>query len=287
MFTDEEFAAHEAALRAAKADAEDYLAKAALPAAIHVAEESLSSIGKRGEDIARKVLKQLNEVCGTQLPEVIGFAARSKVIALARGAAYMCYAQAVGLIGKNAYTDRLTTVEGFGDSEGASWNLYDHLHDNERQPELEALRVALGAVDLEKIRIIVMEASAVHCFSTASTLIKAGDISTGLDVLGEAFDAMALADFSRGWSAARETEGEERDASSFARRGADARHRENRSMREQVFSWLDVNMTELPSLDAAADAIAGKVVPVRWRTARDWVGQWKKSRASKSVVTGG
>lgn len=69
-------------------------------------------------------------------------------------------------------------------------------------------------------------------------------------------------------------------AISFAILGADARHRESRSMREQVFVWLDDHMSRFSSMDAAADAIAGKVVPVKWRTARDWIGQWKKLRSA-------
>lgn len=59
-----------------------------------------------------------------------------------------------------------------------------------------------------------------------------------------------------------------------------ARHSENHSMRQQVFEWLDQNMPQFTSLDSAADAIAGKVVPVKWRTARDWIGQWKKVRSA-------
>ena len=62
--------------------------------------------------------------------------------------------------------------------------------------------------------------------------------------------------------------------------GLDARHNENRAMRAEVFEWLDANMARFKSMDAAAEAIAGNVMPVKFRTARDWVGKWKKLRST-------
>lgn len=60
---------------------------------------------------------------------------------------------------------------------------------------------------------------------------------------------------------------------------ASKRHAENRDMKNEVFQWLDLNMSSFKSMDEAAEAIAGKVQPVKFRTARDWVGQWKKLRS--------
>lgn len=61
-----------------------------------------------------------------------------------------------------------------------------------------------------------------------------------------------------------------------ARIAAQARHRENHDMKRQVFAWLDENFSNYKSMDGAAEAIAKGVVPVKFRTARDWVGQWKR-----------
>ncbi|MCT9809780.1 hypothetical protein N0K08_03985 [Acidovorax sp. Be4] len=58
--------------------------------------------------------------------------------------------------------------------------------------------------------------------------------------------------------------------------GLDSRHQENRAMKAEVFAWLDANMARFKSMDSAAKAIAVKVAPVEFRTARNWVGQWKK-----------
>lgn len=58
---------------------------------------------------------------------------------------------------------------------------------------------------------------------------------------------------------------------------ASQRHAENRAMKQDVFAWLDANMPNFTSMDAAAEAIAGKVAPIKFRTARDWVGEWKST----------
>lgn len=67
------------------------------------------------------------------------------------------------------------------------------------------------------------------------------------------------------------------EPSLFAISGADARHAENRQMKAAVFAWCDANMATQPSMDRAASAVAGKEVPVTFRTARAWIGEWKKN----------
>jgi hypothetical protein len=58
------------------------------------------------------------------------------------------------------------------------------------------------------------------------------------------------------------------------------RHAENHAMKKDVFDWLDFNMPAGKSLDSIAESIPGKVVPVTFRTARKWVGEWKKLRSA-------
>lgn len=62
--------------------------------------------------------------------------------------------------------------------------------------------------------------------------------------------------------------------------GAEKRHSENRAMKTMVMQWCDENMASHRSMDAAAESIAGKVVPVKFRTAREWIGEWKKLRSN-------
>ncbi|MFC7516592.1 hypothetical protein ACFQUU_16405 [Herbaspirillum sp. GCM10030257] len=72
----------------------------------------------------------------------------------------------------------------------------------------------------------------------------------------------------------------ENGSSKLAKLGADARHTENRKMKSDVFAWCDENMARHKSMDSAAEAIAGKEVPVTFRTARSWIGEWKKLRSA-------
>ncbi|MVW64541.1 hypothetical protein GPY61_31980 [Massilia sp. NEAU-DD11] len=73
---------------------------------------------------------------------------------------------------------------------------------------------------------------------------------------------------------------ESMSASSIAVLGANARHKENREMKRQAFEWLSENMGRFKSMDDAAEAVQ-KVVPVRFRTARDWVGLHKKMKGER------
>lgn len=62
-----------------------------------------------------------------------------------------------------------------------------------------------------------------------------------------------------------------------ARRGASAAHRENRAMKAQVFEWCEAELVNHPSIDAAAAAIAGKLVPVTFRTVQGWISQYRRN----------
>ena len=73
------------------------------------------------------------------------------------------------------------------------------------------------------------------------------------------------------------TDGE--SVSARARAAANVRHAENRSMKADVFTWLNANMVNFKSMDSAAEAIT-KQQPITFRTARDWIGEWKKLRST-------
>ncbi len=68
-------------------------------------------------------------------------------------------------------------------------------------------------------------------------------------------------------------------AKAAAKAAAQARHSDTRNMKADVFAWLDAHMVEFKSMDAAAQAII-KQQPVVFRTARAWVGEWKKLRSA-------
>ncbi len=61
-----------------------------------------------------------------------------------------------------------------------------------------------------------------------------------------------------------------------ATKAANKRHEENRAMREQVIQHYTANESTYRSVEAAAKAIAGKIVPVAQRTVADWIREFKK-----------
>lgn len=71
--------------------------------------------------------------------------------------------------------------------------------------------------------------------------------------------------------------------SEISKKGAEKRHKEHRSMKSEVFKWLDNNMDDFKSMDKAAEHIAKNRVPVAFRTARAWVGEWKKLRSASKA----
>jgi hypothetical protein len=64
------------------------------------------------------------------------------------------------------------------------------------------------------------------------------------------------------------------------RKGADALHVENRSMKADVFVWLD-SQSKFKSNESAATAIT-KQQPIAHVTARDWYKEWKKLRSAST-----
>lgn len=106
--------------------------------------------------------------------------------------------------------------------------------------------------------------------------LSIGDISNAVLVYGHA-NMLFGETIGRGCSAY--AKGSLHDTASA---GARVRHRENHAMKQDVFNWLDANPPKARGMDAAATAIfESKLVPIKsWRTARDWVGEWKKLRSA-------
>ena len=69
-------------------------------------------------------------------------------------------------------------------------------------------------------------------------------------------------------------------ATGAARRNALKRHAENHALRDAVHTWADKNIKPGKSLDDAASDVAGKVVPLKWRTVREYLTEWKKLRSA-------
>ena len=51
-------------------------------------------------------------------------------------------------------------------------------------------------------------------------------------------------------------------------------------MKADVFKWLDTNNTGGKNFDDIALLIAGKVVPLKFRTVRGYITEWNKLRSA-------
>ena len=69
---------------------------------------------------------------------------------------------------------------------------------------------------------------------------------------------------------------------STAIRNALKRHTENHALRDAVYAWADTNIKQGKSLDDAASDVADKVVPLKWRTVREHLTEWKKLRSAST-----
>jgi hypothetical protein len=131
----------------------------------------------------------------------------------------------------------------------------------------------------------MLEIMAVYLFSVASCELGRDQPECALDWIHEASDALLLAEVKgfQQWHAENGQADEVSAASKLAILGADARHAENRSMKADAFRWCDVNMEKFTSIDSAAEAIAGKVIPVKFRTAHSYITQWRRLRSASKV----
>ena len=69
-------------------------------------------------------------------------------------------------------------------------------------------------------------------------------------------------------------------AKTNALKNALKRHAEHHALRDDVYKWADLNIKPGQKLDDAASEIAGKVVPLTWRTVRAHLTKWKKLRST-------
>jgi hypothetical protein len=60
-------------------------------------------------------------------------------------------------------------------------------------------------------------------------------------------------------------------------RATEARHRENRQLKAEVWKWCEVHLADYSSIDAAASEVARRVVPMQFRTVQRWISQFKKA----------
>jgi len=125
---------------------------------------------------------------------------------------------------------------------------------------------------------IAMCAYCIWCIDCCMVALLAGDSLLAIKACAFAGDALRLAEVQ--CVALGRSRLSQLALSRNAKAGADKTHLENRRMKAEVFEWLDENMAGFRSMDSAAETISQRIAPVKFRTARDWVGAWKKLRSA-------
>ncbi|ATA55196.1 hypothetical protein CKY39_19740 [Variovorax boronicumulans] len=244
--------------------------------------QSFGSLGATNVKVVLSTTEALLKKHGDELPYVLAAAVRDSWFANWSGACYMTFAQLGTMeIGSGDWSGEL-----FGEFEGWAFALYNELSNVDRAPERAKLLADLP-LKAPPDNSSILLAMAISWFNKAATEIAAGRLERGLNWLAEAHEALVLERGDEMWNAgvahANEAAGQQAmisARSALARTAAAARHAENRAFKQDVFSWCDKNMGKFKSMDAAAEAIAGKVVSVTFRTARDWIAEWKKLRSA-------
>lgn len=286
---DEEFLAeHDRSRLQCRVDALKSVNKMDLPKVVAISDDSFSGLGLKTSSGICKDLERLREVHGDKLPYLIGLSQRETWFSLFAGSGYIALMMAEGAMLDNEYTQKLATAEGYGNNEGVAWTLYGHLSEAVESQQQATFRDGTP-FDERFSTSDILQGAAMYGFAAAATSHRAGDAEGAFDWLSEAQDALSLVHGNFMWDEGAKSErvsAMENSVSAvtaartaLAKVAAQARHTENRSMKADVFEWLDAHMADFKSMDAAAQAII-KQQPVVFRTARDWVGEWKKLRSA-------
>lgn len=286
---DEEFLAkHDKVILQCRGDALKAVTMMDLPKVVVLSDDSFSGLGLKTSRDACAALKGLREEYGDKLPYLIGLSLRETWFALFYGSGYMSLMIADGGVADNKHTRELATAKGYGDSEGIAWTLYDRL--SELQESEQQATFCDGTPFEERLPAYdILKCAAIYWFAAAATSYRDGDVEGAFDWLTEAHEALSLVNGNYMWDEGAKLERESAMVNSvsavsaartaFAKAAAQARHSENRSMKADVFKWLDAHMADFRSMDAAAQAIT-RQQPIAFRTARDWTGEWKKLRST-------
>lgn len=73
------------------------------------------------------------------------------------------------------------------------------------------------------------------------------------------------------------------DRSARGKKAATARHAENHAMKADAMAYYEQNRHKFKSKDAAAEAIAGRIVPMTFRVVRGWITEYHKKQSTRTM----
>jgi len=280
------YEAHKRATAKADQSAMTIVIEMDLPKEYQFHEDHFGGLNGKIKNKAKDVLRKLKEGNGERTGYLLGIAKREVSFALLSSSEYIRIMKEAHHMGSNKYTERLSTPQGYGDENGVAATLYDHLANIEESSAQAEFRKGTPFESRCSPRDLLL-ASSIHFFAAASECHRNAEIEVAHDWIHEAYDALEIECGIRMWdfSEAEALGGEKslnKARSELARNAAMARHREHHAMKADLFSWLEKNMKNYESVDAAAED-AMRLMPVKFRTAGKWITQWKKLRSASKV----
>lgn len=228
-----------------------------------------------GNFLSRKVSRiyeKLLEKHKERLPLLAGLANKYYRTAMCGGALWFKLSLERKQIADNEFTRMRSTEDGYTKVEGGAYMFYNHLADLSLQETLDATYGHKHVAD------DMLEAIGIYWLNQVNDEMRdRGTID--FELLGEALEAMEIANGNSMWDGARECARE--DISNQRSRAAQKRHKENYEMKEQVSKYYRENKDQFKSHDAAAEAILkANLVPVSYRTIRGWITEFNKPQSA-------
>lgn len=126
--------------------------------------------------------------------------------------------------------------------------------------------------------------------------LQARDVMSSTSLISEAAMAVREAGALDGWESATEflrddeslaaktDGGRVRTVAELSMHALNVRHAENRKVKADAKGWWLGNRHRFKSMDAAAEAMAGKIVHRGVRTVREWIGEWTRELRSTGTL---
>jgi hypothetical protein len=250
--------------------------------------DDFSCLGPKISVLAAGTVSRLREIHGANLPYLMGIAVRESWFACSAGSWHSTLTGDPEGAEQTGQAEKLGTPEGYAQLKGWATTLMASLFRPNRDSDGAQFLYDTPYFELPD-DFDILCCMALCWLGHAADAQKAGSTVEAFDWISEAHEALENAHGLKMWDAGAEAErtdgqgsdlAEKAARSKFARTAAMARHAENHSLKAEVFAWCDANAADYKSMDAAAWDIAGKIAPVVFRTARDWVGEWKKLRSA-------
>lgn len=259
----------------------EYVQGLKLPDRVAIDQDSFLSLPASVKRLALILYESCHDALGDTLPGCIAVSVKYLWYAAAKSAFFL------KIICENGkpeefMAESLFNPIDFAEGDGWACTAYTELVYIEQGQWVPMLWEQSGLSYVDDMKT-VLHCLALHYYAEASRAAAANDVKAALAALSEAGESESLAEgqrmFEEGYGYAKEEPLNEA-RSTLGKAGASARHKENRAIKQYVFSWLDAHPPSPRGKDRAAEGIAGRVVNMSFRTIRGWIDEWEKLRST-------